>query len=85
MIAHTHGAQLIMFSFLNGSDWLDPSNFVPCLTYVIHTPTWLISFVPLVDHGLFPRMRILVGGHILEDIDMYHTVHEKVQSFYNGR
>ena len=27
MIAHTHGTQLIMFSFLNGSDWLDPSKF----------------------------------------------------------
>ena len=32
--------------------------------------------------SFFNRMRILAGGQILEDIDLYNKVHEMFKTFY---
>ena len=36
---------------------------------------------PISPWGFFSRMRILVGGQVIEDIDNYNRVHEMFQVF----
>ena len=77
----TDGTKLIKFQ-IAGQDWLDPSTFR--IMYDLRNDA-AIAGQQLRPVGgpwsFFSRMRILAGGQILEDIDMYNRVHEMFSIF----
>ncbi|MFM7979966.1 MAG: hypothetical protein ACKPKO_11690 [Candidatus Fonsibacter sp.] len=70
----TDGTRLIKFN-IGSHEWLDPSTFR--IMYDLRN-----DFRPIGGPwSFFTRMRILAGGQILEDIDMYNRVHEMFSVF----
>ena len=81
MYAQKHGTQLIKIC-LHGSDWLDPSTFR--ITFdVCNTNASVANKLRPIGGpwSFYSRMGILVGGQILEDIDVYNRVHEMFNDF----
>lgn len=71
------GTKLIKI-LLSGDDYLDPSTFRIAFNLKNNSPSMIF---PLGDpYSFFQRMRIIVGGQILEDIDNYNRVHEMVMN-----
>lgn len=71
------GAKLIKI-LLSGDDFLDPSTFR--IAFNLRNESAETIF-PLGDpYSFFQRMRVIVGGQILEDIDNYNRVHEMIMN-----
>lgn len=71
------GAKLIKI-LLSGDDFLDPSTFR--IAFNLRNESTGRIF-PLGDpHSFFQRMRVIVGGQVLEDIDNYNRVHEMIMN-----
>ena len=69
----TGGVKVIKIN-VNGSDWLDPSSLK--LHFIVkndHTSTALVPYVFGI-HNWFRRLRIIIGGQVVEDIDNYNRV-----------
>ena len=60
---------------LNGTDWLDPSTVKVMFTLKNTDATHPLKFLS-GPHAFFRRLRIVVGGQIVEDIDDYNRVCE---------
>ena len=67
---------------LSGNDWLGPTTF-RIMFDLVHTDTTANHNLRFVGGPwpFFQRMRVLCGGVILEDVDMYHRTHEMVSIF----
>jgi hypothetical protein len=77
----TTGAKLIQI-LLSGTDWLDPSTFRIMFDFKNDDGAENHNLYPVGGPwGFFSRMRILVGGQVIEDIDNYNRVHEMFQVF----
>jgi len=77
----TTGTKLIKI-LLSGTDWLDPSTFRIMFDLKNDDGDENHNLYPLGGPwGFFSRMRILVGGQVIEDIDNYNRVHEMFQVF----
>ena len=77
----TNGTKLIKIT-ISGNEWLDPSTFR--IMYDLHNTdaTAAHRLRPIGGPwSFFSRMRVLAGGQILEDIDMYNRVHEMFNIF----
>jgi hypothetical protein len=62
---------------LTGNDWIDPSTFRLQFTLNNLDATAGRILRPLTGpHGFFRRIRCLVGGQLIEDIDYYNRTHE---------
>ena len=77
----TNGTKLIKFH-ISGSDWLDPQTFRVVFD--------LVNTDNAADHKLrpiggpwsfFQRLRVLSGGVVVEDLDLYHRTHEMFNLF----
>ena len=76
-----NGTKLIKIS-INGSDWLDPSTFRIMFDLYNTNANAANRLRPIGGPwSFFSRMRILAGGQILEDIDLYNRVHEMFNNF----
>jgi hypothetical protein len=70
------GSPMIKF-VLSGDQWLDPSTFRVAFDLVNLEEVTGKQLRPLGGpHTFFRRLRVLCGGQILEDIDLYNRVHE---------
>ena len=77
----TTGTKLIKI-LLSGTDWLDPSTFRIMFDLNNDDGGGNHNLYPVGGPwGFFSRMRILVGGQVIEDIDNYNRVHEMFQVF----
>jgi hypothetical protein len=80
-IYSTTGTKLIKFH-ISGSDWLDPSTFRVMFDLVNTDARADRKLRPIGGPwSFFQRMRILCGGVVLEDLDMYHRTHEMFSIF----
>ena len=71
------GTKLIKI-LLSGDDYLDPSTFRIAFNLRNESTG---KIYPLGDpHSFFQRMRVIVGGQVLEDIDNYNRVHEMIMN-----
>ena len=62
---------------LTGNDWLDPATFRIAFTLNNKEATAAKLLRPLGGpHQFFRRVRLLIGGAIVEDIDFYNRCHE---------
>ncbi len=78
----TDGTRLIKIQKA-GQDWLDPSTFR--IMYDLSNDATIAGQQLRPVGGpwsFFSSMRILAGGQILEDIDMYNRIHENVQHIW---
>ena len=75
------GTKLIRI-LLTGDNWMDPST-LRILFQLNNDETDETKFLrPLSGpHAFFRRMRILVAGQLVEDIDQYNRIHEMMQFF----
>ena len=75
------GTKLIRI-LLTGDNWMDPST-LRILFQLNNDETNAAKFLrPLSGpHAFFRRMRILVAGQLVEDIDQYNRIHEMMQVF----
>ena len=75
------GTKLIRI-LLTGDNWMDPST-LRILFQLNNDETDALKFLrPLSGpHAFFRRMRILVAGQLVEDIDQYNRIHEMMQFF----
>ena len=80
-IYSTNGTKLIKL-LVTGDAFLDPSTFRVMFDLVNMEPG---THPPNIDkqlrtiggaHSFFRRMRVLCGGQVVEDIDIYNRVHE---------
>ena len=70
------GVKVIKINF-NGADWLDPSTTRLHFTVVNDETSGAKILRPLSGpHGFFRRIRVLVGGTVVEDIDDANRVAE---------
>ena len=77
----TTGTKLIKI-LLSRTDWLDPSTFRIMFDLKHDDGAGNHNLYPVGGPwGFFSRMRILVGGQVIEDIDNYNRVHEMFQVF----
>ncbi|MFM7979184.1 MAG: hypothetical protein ACKPKO_07695 [Candidatus Fonsibacter sp.] len=77
----TDGARLIKFQIAS-QEWLDPSTFRIMYDLRNDSDADANKLRPIGGPwSFFTRMRILAGGQILEDIDMYNRVHEMFSIF----
>ena len=80
-IYSTNGTKLIKFH-ISGSDWLDPSTFRVMFDLVNTDIRADRKLRPIGGPwSFFQRMRVLSGGVVLEDLDMYHRTHEMFSIF----
>ncbi|MFM7982406.1 MAG: hypothetical protein ACKPKO_24105, partial [Candidatus Fonsibacter sp.] len=71
----TYGTRLIQFNIAS-QDWLDPSTFRIMYDVRNDSNDGAKLLRPIGGPwSFFSRMRILAGGQVLEDIDMYNRVH----------
>ena len=70
------GTKLIKI-LLTGDSWLDPSTF-RVMFDVENLDTTANKFLRNISGpwSFFRRMRVIVGGQVVEDIDYYNRVHE---------
>ena len=75
------GTKLIRI-LLTGDNWMDPST-LRILFQLNNDETDATKMLrPLSGpHAFFRRMRILVAGQLVEDIDQYNRIHEMMQFF----
>ena len=75
------GTKLIRI-LLTGDNWMDPST-MRILFQLNNDETDALKFLrPLSGPwAFFRRMRILVAGQLVEDIDQYNRIHEMMQFF----
>ena len=75
------GTKLIRI-LLTGDNWMDPST-LRILFQLNNDETDAAKMLrPLSGpHAFFRRMRILVAGQLVEDIDQYNRIHEMMQFF----
>ena len=75
------GTKLIRI-LLTGDNWMDPST-LRILFQLNNDETAAAKLLrPLSGpHAFFRRMRILVAGQLVEDIDQYNRIHEMMQFF----
>ena len=75
------GTKLIRI-LLTGDNWMDPST-LRILFQLNNDETDAAKLLrPLSGpHAFFRRMRILVAGQLVEDIDQYNRIHEMMQFF----
>jgi hypothetical protein len=69
----TGGIKVIKIN-VNGSDWLDPSSMK--LHFTLKNDSATGSLYPFVSgiHNWFRRLRVIIGGQVVEDIDNYNRV-----------
>ena len=84
-IYSTNGIKLLEFQ-ISGNDWLDPTTF-RIMFVLINTDATANHNLRLTGGpwSFFQRMRVLCGGAILEDLDMYHRTHEMMSIFNSTR
>ena len=59
---------------INGTDWLDPSSMK--LHFIVKNEDTALGLQPFVNgvHNWFRRLRVIIGGQVVEDIDNYNRV-----------
>jgi len=69
----TGGVKVIKIN-VNGTDWLDPSSMK--LHFIVKNDDASADLVPYVPgiHNWFRRLRVIIGGQVVEDIDNYNRV-----------
>ena len=81
----TNGTKLIKFH-ISGSDSVDPSTFRIMFALVNTDATANHNLRPIGGPwSFFQRMRVLCGGVVLEDLDLYHRTHEMFSNFTSTR
>lgn len=80
-IYSTNGTKLIKFH-ISGSDWLDPQTFRVVFDLVNSDATPGRKLRPIGGPwSFFQRLRVLSGGVVVEDLDLYHRTHEMFSLF----
>ena len=75
------GVKLVKMN-INGTDWLDPSEFRIMFDFVNAAIVAAHRLRPIGGPwSLCSRMRIVAGGHVSEDIDMYNSFRDLVNIF----
>ena len=69
----TGGVKVIKIN-INGTDWLDPSSVK--LHFIVKNNDATTTLRPFVNgiHNWFRRLRVIIGGQVVEDIDNYNRV-----------
>ena len=69
----TGGVKVIKIN-INGTDWLDPSSMK--LHFIVKNEDTASGLQPFVNgiHNWFRRLRVIIGGQVVEDIDNYNRV-----------
>ena len=69
----TGGVKVIKIN-INGTDWLDPSSIK--LHFIVKNNDTANPLRPFVTgiHNWFRRLRVIIGGQVVEDIDNYNRV-----------
>jgi hypothetical protein len=69
----TGGVKVIKIN-INGTDWLDPSSMK--LHFIVKNEDTTLGLQPFVNgiHNWFRRLRVIIGGQVVEDIDNYNRV-----------
>jgi len=69
----TGGVKVIKIN-INGTDWLDPSSMK--LLFHVKNDSTTANLTPFVNgiHNWFRRLRVIIGGQVVEDIDGYNRV-----------
>ena len=69
----TGGVKVIKIN-INGTDWLDPSSMK--LHFIVKNDHASADLVPYVHgiHNWFRRLRIIIGGQVVEDVDNYNRI-----------
>ena len=69
----TGGVKVIKIN-INGTDWLDPSSMK--LHFIVKNESASVALQPFVNgiHNWFRRLRVIIGGQVVEDIDNYNRV-----------
>ena len=64
---------------LTGDQWLDPSTVK--VFFQLNNADGTNDLQPLVSgaHGFFRRMRVIIGGQVVEDIDQYNRTTEMLR------
>ena len=69
----TGGVKVIKIN-INGTDWLDPSSMK--LHFIVKNDHGSDALQPFVNgiHNWFRRLRVIIGGQVVEDVDSYNRV-----------
>ena len=78
----TGGAKVIKIN-INGTDWLDPSSLK--LHFIVKNEDQSLALQPYVVgiHNWFRRLRVIIGGQVVEDIDNYNRVCQMFTTMMN--
>jgi hypothetical protein len=71
------GTKLIKI-LLSGDDYLDPSTFRIAFNVTNNSPSKIYTIGD--PHSFFQRVRVIVGGQVLEDISEYSRTHEMIMN-----